>query len=321
MSRVLIVGSMAIDTVQTPFGKAENLVGGAGIYASVAASFFAPVGLVGVIGDDYPPQVLSFLSERSICTDGVEIVPGGKSFRWSGRYEYAMNSAETLDTQLGVFADFEPRVPASYRDAPYVFLANIIPSVQLSVLDQVDENCFVMADTMNYWIENTRDDLLEVLRRVDLMLLNDAEIRQLTGTPNLARAALDILDMGPRYVVIKKGEYGAAMISREGSFNLPCYPLPAVKDPTGAGDTFAGGFIGHLAWSDECGEPDLRRATAIGTVMASRCVESFGLHSLAATTPEEIYRRYFELRDMVQFEDLPDDTIERLSTPVGEEVF
>ncbi|MEI6500793.1 MAG: PfkB family carbohydrate kinase, partial [Armatimonadota bacterium] len=283
----------------------DDILGGAALYASTAASFFAPVNVVGVVGDDYPVEALEFLRERGVDTTGVEVVTGGKSFRWAGRYEYDMNSAQTLDTQLGVFGDFSPKVPEAYQQASHVFLANITPSVQSAVLDQVDPGCFVMADTMNFWISSAREDLLKVLSRVDLMLLNDAEIRQLTGTPNLAKAAREVLAMGPRYVVIKKGEYGATLVSAEGSFTLPCYPLQAVLDPTGAGDTFAGGFVGYLAWTGSCEEQDLRQATAIGTVMASRVVESFGLESLAATTNEEIYARYFALKSMVHFEELP----------------
>lgn len=305
MSNVLVVGSLALDTVETPFGKVENIIGGAGLYASTAASVFAPVNLVGVVGDDYPTETLDYLRGRGVDTAGIEVVPGGKSFRWAGRYEYDMNSAQTLDTQLGVFADFRPQVPEAYRQPSHVFLANITPAVQLAVLDQVDPGCFVMADTMNFWISSTREDLLKVLARVDLMLLNDSEIRQLTGTPSLARAAQEVLDLGPKYVVIKKGEYGATLVSRAGSFTLPCFPLQQVLDPTGAGDSFAGGFVGYLAWANSCEEPDLRQATAIGTVMASRCVESFGLEALAATTSQDVYERYFALRSMVQFAELP----------------
>lgn len=306
MAEVLIVGSMALDTVETPFGKVEDIVGGAGVYASIAASFFAPVNLIGVVGDDYPQASLDFLADRGISLDGVQVVPGGKTFRWAGRYEYDMSAADTLDTQLGVFGDFAPRVPDSYHHSRYVFLANILPSVQLAVIEQIGPGCFVMADTMNFWIERAREDLYKVLERVDLMLLNDAEIRQLTGQPNLARAAQEVLNMGPRYVVIKKGEYGATLVTEAGSFTLPCYPLQDVRDPTGAGDSFAGGFIGYLAWAASCEDPDLRRATAIGTVMAGRCVESFGLDSLAGTTTRDIYDRYFALRSMVEFQELPE---------------
>ncbi|MBU0610686.1 MAG: sugar kinase [Armatimonadetes bacterium] len=307
MAEVLIVGSMALDTIETPFGRGENIVGGADVYSAIAASFFAPVNLIGVVGDDYPQESLDFLADRGISLDGVVVVPGGKTFRWAGRYQYDMSSAETLDTQLGVFADFAPRVPESYHHSRYVFLANILPSVQLAVIEQIGDGCFVIADTMNFWIERARDDLYKVLERVDLMLLNDSEARQLTGQPNLARAAEEILKMGPRYVVIKKGEYGATLVSEAGgSFTLPCYPLQDVRDPTGAGDSFAGGFIGYLAWAGQCGDPDLRQATAIGTVMASRCVESFGLDTLAATTTRDIYDRYFALKHMVEFQELPE---------------
>lgn len=305
MADIVIVGSLALDSIETPFGKVEDCIGGAGVYASTAASFFSNIGLVGVVGDDYPEESLKFLCDRGVDCSGVKVVEGGKTFRWAGKYEYDMNSAETLDTQLGVFGDFNPVVPEEYMSARYVFLANILPSVQLSVLDQVDAGCFTMADTMNFWIENAREDLLKVMQRVDLMLLNDGEIRQLTGTPNLAKAAQEILRMGPRYVVIKKGEYGATLVSEAGSFTLPCYPLQEVLDPTGAGDSFAGGFIGYLAWADRCGDPDLRQAMAIGTVMASRCVESFGLDSLAGTSTQDIYDRYFALKSMVEFQELP----------------
>lgn len=305
MSDILVVGSLALDNVETPFGKQDNILGGAALYASTAASFFAPVNVVGVVGDDYPPEALEFLRCRGVDTTGIEVVPGGKSFRWAGRYEYDMSSAESLDTQLGVFGDFSPKVPDAYKQPSHVFLANITPSVQLAVLDQVEPGCFVMADTMNFWISSAREDLLKVLSRVDLMLLNDSEIRQLTGTPNLAKAAREVLAMGPRYVVIKKGEYGATLVSVEGSFTLPCYPLQEVLDPTGAGDTFAGGFVGYLARAGSCEDPDLRQATAVGTVMASRVVESFGLESLAATTNDEIYARYYALKSMVHFEELP----------------
>jgi sugar/nucleoside kinase (ribokinase family) len=306
MPSVLIVGSMALDTIETPFGCAEEIVGGAGVYSALAASYFTPVNLVGVVGDEYPQSAFDFLRGRGVDLAGVETIPGGRSFRWSGRYHFDMNTRDTLDTQLGVFAGFNPVLPPAYRDASHVFLANILPSVQLAVLDQVDRPTFVMADTMNYWIESARADLDRLLQRVDLMLLNDAEIRELTGTPNLAKAAREVLSMGPRFVMIKKGEYGATLVSEHGSFNLPCYPLPEVLDPTGAGDTFAGGFIGYLAWANACADEDLRRATAIGTVMASRCVESFGIDALAETTVEDIYARYFALQSMVEFDQLPE---------------
>lgn len=305
MSHVLVVGSLALDTVETPFGSVQDAIGGAGIYASAAASFFSPVRLVGVVGDDYPLQALEFLESRHVDLSGVQVVSGGRSFRWSGRYQYDMNAAETLSTELGVFAGFRPVLPQSYRSAEYVFLANITPSLQLSVLDQVDAPRFVMADTMNFWIEGSRADLLAVLARVDMMLLNDAELRQLTGTPNLTRASQEVLAMGPSYVMVKKGEYGATLVSSEFSINLPCYPLPDVVDPTGAGDSFAGGFIGYLARAGVSDEVHMRRATAVATVMASRCVEKFGLAGLIATSPEDISHRYAALRSMVELSALP----------------
>jgi sugar/nucleoside kinase (ribokinase family) len=304
-SPVLIVGSVAFDSVETPFGRAERVIGGAGTYSATAASLLAPVRLVAVIGDDFPPQAIAELNARGVDTEGVQRIPGGKSFYWSGRYEYDMSAAITLDTQLNVFADFNPVLPESYRDSKYVFLANIQPDLQLSVLDQVRAPKFVMCDTMNFWITGARDALLKVLARVDLALLNDAEVRQLTGTPNLTRAALEVLDLGPRYVVVKKGEYGASLVSREGQFSLPCYPLPDVVDPTGAGDSFAGGFIGLLAWLDTTSPKALRQALACGTVCASACVQDFSLAGLQRLTVQELYRRYEQLREMTEFRSLP----------------
>jgi len=303
-SPVLIVGSIALDSVETPFGKVDNAIGGAGVYAATSASLFAPVRLVGVIGDDFPQEALDDLAGRGVDLGGVVKVPGGKTFRWAGSYEYAMAEAQTHDTQLNVFGEFNPVLPEGWGDTRYVFLANILPSVQSAVLDQVGGACFVMCDTMNLWIQTTRDDLLKVLARVDLALMNDAEVRQLTGTPNLAKAALQILDLGPKYVVIKKGEYGASLISREGHFSLPCYPLSTVVDPTGAGDSFAGGLIGYLASCDNCAESDLRRAMAIGTIMASACVEEFSLAGLRAMTAARVTQRYRDLRGIVHFEEL-----------------
>ncbi len=304
-SPVLIVGSIALDSVETPFGKLERAIGGAGTYSSFAASLVAPVRLVGVIGEDFPRETLDLLQARGVDLEGVETVPGGKSFHWAGRYEYDMGSAQTLDTQLNVFGDFDPKIPAGYRDTPYVFLANIQPSLQLSVLDQISDPRLVFCDTMNFWIESAKDDLLRVLERVDVALLNDAEARQLTGTPNLAVAAQKVLDIGPRFVVIKKGEYGATLVSREGQFSLPCYPLATVKDPTGAGDSFAGGMIGYMAWRESDSEDDLRQALACGTCCASACVQDFSLKGLEKLTVDELYCRYDDLQSMVQFDKLP----------------
>jgi len=301
-NEILIVGSLALDTVETPFGRVEDALGGAGLYAATAASLLAPVHLVAVIGDDFPQSALDELSERDVALEGVQCIEGGRSFRWSGRYEYDMNTAETLDTQLNVFADFNPLLPEPARHCNYVFLANILPSLQLKVLDQVQQPRLTICDTMNFWIEQARDELLEVVRRVDVATMNDAELRQLTGEPNLAKAATEVLRMGPRYLVIKKGEYGASLIWEDGHFALPCYPLPTVVDPTGAGDSFAGGFIGFLAWAGEISEQQLRQALAIGTVTASACVEDFSINALRELTIGDLYSRYEALHEMVRFE-------------------
>ncbi len=301
-NEILIVGSLALDTVETPFGRVEDALGGAGLYAATAASLLAPVHLVAVIGDDFPQTALDELSERDVALEGVQCIEGGRSFRWSGRYEYDMNTAETLDTQLNVFADFNPLLPEPARHCNYVFLANILPSLQLKVLDQVQQPRLTICDTMNFWIEQARDELLEVVRRVDVATMNDAELRQLTGEPNLAKAATEVLRMGPRYLVIKKGEYGASLIWEDGHFALPCYPLPTVVDPTGAGDSFAGGFIGFLAWAGEISEQQLRQALAIGTVTASACVEDFSINALRELTIGDLYSRYEALHEMVRFE-------------------
>ncbi len=303
-NEILIVGSLALDTVETPFGRIEDAVGGAGLYAATAASLFAPVHLVAVIGDDFPQQALDELAGRGVALEGVQCVAGGRSFRWSGRYEYDMNNAETLDTQLNVFADFNPVLPESARRCGYVFLANILPSLQLKVLEQVEQSRLTICDTMNFWIEKARDELLEVFRQVDIVTMNDAELRQLTGEPNLAKAATKVLTMGPQYLIIKKGEYGASLVSAERHFALPCYPLPTVVDPTGAGDSFAGGLIGFLAWVGETSEQQLRQALAIGTATASACVEDFSINGLRKLTADELYRRYVALHEMVRFEEI-----------------
>lgn len=304
---VLIVGSLAIDSIETPFGRRDDAVGGAGYYASIAAGLFAPVRLVGVVGDDFPPEALEMLRSRGVDTNGVEIVPGGKSFRWAGRYHTDMNARDTLDTQLNVFADFNPILPPSYRNSRFVFLANIMPELQLSVLDQVQPGAFVACDTMNFWIEGSREKLAEVLGRVDLVLMNDGEVRQFAGNPNITQAAEAILDLGARYVAVKMGEYGAALISSGARFHLPCCPLPHFEDPTGAGDSFAGGLLGYLAWANATEEADLRTAVAFGTIAASFTCETFGPEALLATTPEAVYERYETLSSITQFGPCPTD--------------
>ncbi|MGD9497213.1 MAG: PfkB family carbohydrate kinase [Armatimonadota bacterium] len=302
MADLVVVGSMALDSVKTPFGAVERVVGGAAVYASAAASLLARPGVVGVVGGDFPQEALDRLQERGADLTGVQRVSHGRSFFWSGVYDYSMSERQTLVTELNVFADFDPKLPESYRDSRYCFLANIQPQVQLAVLEQLQRACFVMCDTMNLWIETERAALAEVLARADLALLNDSEVRQLAGTPNLAQAAQRVLDMGPRFVVIKKGEYGAALVSHDDYFSIPSYPLPNVVDPTGAGDSFAGGMIGLLARQDDCCNRELRRAVAFGTVIASACVEGFSLDGLWRLDHAELCRRYDALRDIVRFE-------------------
>jgi sugar/nucleoside kinase (ribokinase family) len=299
---VLVVGSVALDSVETPFGSAEWVVGGSATYFASAACHLTKVELVGVVGDDYPIAKLAPLVEHGVDISGLERVRG-ESFRWRGRYRHDLNSAETLETRLGVFSDFHPRIPPAFRRAPYVFLANIDPQVQLEVLGQVTAPRFVACDTMNFWIENRRDDLMTVLGKVDLITVNDGEARQLTGRTNLVHAARWILDHGPRYVIIKKGEHGALLFSPASVFFAPAYPLESVFDPTGAGDAFAGGFMGHLAKTDDLAEANLRRAVVIGAAMGSFAVERFSNDRLLALTPVELARRISEFRALVAVEE------------------
>ncbi len=302
MSEVVIVGSMALDTVEAPFGSGDRVVGGAATYASAAASLLATPQVVGVVGDDFPEEALASLQSSGADLTGVERIEGGKSFYWSGVYDYELGDRETLATELNVFADFNPVLPDTYTESRYCFLANIQPQVQLAVLDQLHDACFTMCDTMNYWIENERDALTEVLGRVDLALLNDGEVRQLAETPNLGKAAEAVLEMGPQFVVVKMGEYGATLVSQDEYFTIPSYPLPNVVDPTGAGDSFAGGMVGFLACEDDCCHMNLRRAMASGTVIASAAIEDFSLRGLQSMDVGELQRRYQVLREIVWFE-------------------
>jgi sugar/nucleoside kinase (ribokinase family) len=272
---VLVVGSVALDSVETPFGKAEEVIGGSGTFFSAAASHLAPVQLVGVIGDDYPVDRLEALKARGVDVSGVETAEG-MSFRWRGRYRHDLNSAETLETHLGVFSRFSPKIPEKFRSAPFVFLANIDPRLQLDVLQQVEKPKLVACDTMNFWIESRRPELLELLNHVDLITINDGEARQLTEKANLVKAARWIMDRGPKHVIIKKGEHGAFMFNQESIFFAPAYPLEEVFDPTGAGDSFAGGFIGYLARSGDLSEENMRRAVVYGSAMGSFARISIG---------------------------------------------
>lgn len=301
MARVLIVGSVGIDDVKTPLGEVKNVLGGAACYASVAASFFAPVLLVGVVGEDFPSEHLAFLASKGIDLTGLQQVPG-KTFRWSGYYDYDLNQAHSLDTQLGVFQDFRPLLPEHYRKAEYVCLANIDPELQIEVLNQVHQPRLVMCDTMNFWIEHKKESLKEVLCRVDIAFMNDAEARQLCGTFSLVKAARQIQEWGPRVVIIKKGEHGAVMFSDSGHFSAPSYPLETVVDPTGAGDTFEGGFVGYLAKVDNPTEVELRKAIIYGSVLASFNVEDFSLNRMRTLTLEDIAQRYREMKEIAFFE-------------------
>jgi sugar/nucleoside kinase (ribokinase family) len=298
---VLVVGSVALDSVETPFGKAEDVLGGSATYFSASASHQTPVQLVGVVGDDYPVEKLKALSDRGVDLAGLEHMIG-ESFRWRGRYRHDLNSCETLETRLGVFSHFRPKIPAQFKSAKYVFLGNIDPRLQLEVLKQVDKPKLVACDTMNFWIESRRDDLIELLKHVDLITLNDGEARQLTEKSNLVHAARWILEHGPRTVVIKKGEHGAFMFTSSSVFFAPAYPLESVFDPTGAGDSFAGGFIGYLARTDDLSDASLRRAVIHGSAMGSFVVEGFSITRLLEVTRADIDKRVAEFHELVSFD-------------------
>lgn len=298
---VLVVGSVALDSVETPFGKADHVIGGSATFFAASASHLAPVQLVGVVGNDYPVHQLQPLRDRGVDLAGLEQADGA-SFRWRGRYRHDLNVAETLETHLGVFSNFQPKIPEQFRAAPYVFLGNIDPRLQLQVLDQVRKPKLVACDTMNFWIESRRPDLLALLERVDLITLNDAEARQLTEEYNLVRAARWIMQRGPRHVVIKKGEHGAFMFTEQTVFFAPAYPLEAVFDPTGAGDSFAGGFMGYLARADDLGERTLRRAVIYGSAMGSFAVERFSVGRLLEIGERDIAARVREFHRLVSFE-------------------
>ncbi|MCY7379450.1 MAG: PfkB family carbohydrate kinase [Gemmatimonadaceae bacterium] len=299
---VLVVGSVALDSVETPFGKAENVIGGSGTFFSASASHLSPVQLVGVVGDDYPMDQLEPLRKRGVDMAGLEQAKG-ESFRWRGRYRHDLNSAETLETRLGVFSHFSPKIPPQFRDAPFVFLANIDPRLQLDVLRQVQRPRLVACDTMNFWIESRRPDIVELIKHVDLITLNDGEARQLTDCSNLLKAARWIMERGPRMVIIKKGEHGAFLFKEKSIFFAPAYPLEDVFDPTGAGDSFAGGFMGYLARSGDLSDASFRRAVVYGSAMGSFAVEKFSVQRLLELTPTDITSRVADFRKLVAFEE------------------
>jgi sugar/nucleoside kinase (ribokinase family) len=298
---LLVVGSVAFDTVQTPYGKAENILGGAATYFGVSASWFAPVRVVAVVGEDFGPREMEVFSRRGIDTEGLERAEG-KTFRWAGEYSGTMNEAMTLGTQLNVFETFAPRVPASYKSSEYVFLANIHPALQLHVRQQLPAARAVGLDSMNLWIRETPDDLKKALAVVDILVINETEARMLSGEMHLWRAAAVLRRMGPRIVVIKRGEYGAYLFTEGAAFSAAGLPLEEVRDPTGAGDTFAGGFMGHLAKTGDLSESNLRRAVIYGSVMASFSVEDFGLGRLLRLDASQIAARYREFQNLTQFD-------------------
>jgi len=301
-----VVGSIAFDSVKTPFGERDRMLGGAAVHFSLAASFFTEVRPVGPVGDDFGAAEFDVLERRGVLTDDIERVAGGESFFWRGRYEFDLNVAHTEDTQLGVFGEFEPKLSEASRQAETLFLANIQPDLQRQVRAQCAASRFSALDSMNLWIETAKDSLLAAIAEVDCLIVNDAEIRQLTGESNLARAARAVMELGPRAVVAKRGEYGAALFTKDGFFALPGFPLEEVRDPTGAGDSFAGGFIGYLdSQEGDLDESCLRRAMGYGTVLASFNVEQFGTERVAALSREEIEERFAELHAMTRFEPLP----------------
>lgn len=299
---MLVVGTVAFDSLETPHGAVERILGGSAMFSSFAASFFTKPRLVGVVGEDFPDDNRRIMRERGICLDGLQTEKGGKTFFWKGRYHADMNTRDTMEVHLNVLATFNPVLPASYRDSTHVFLANSSPEVQLKVLDQIDRPELVLADTMDFWISSTHDDLLSLLKRVDGLLLNDSEAYLLTDESHMVRAGRKILQMGPKFVIIKRGEHGAMLVSGDGVYAIPAYPTEHVIDPTGAGDCFAGGIIGHLvAHREGPREGRLRRAMAYGTVLASLCVEDFGPNRLRRTERAEIDDRLERYRAMLQF--------------------
>jgi sugar/nucleoside kinase (ribokinase family) len=303
---VVVVGSIAFDAVKTPFGERERMLGGSAVHFSLAASFFAEVRVVGPVGDDFGENEYAVLRERGVNTDDIERVEGGKTFFWRGHYEYDLNMAHTDDTQLNVFGDFQPKLSEESKAADTLFLANIQPDLQREVREQCTDARLVGLDSMNLWIETARDSLVRTIGGVDMVFMNDAEVRMLTEQPNLVRAAREVMAMGPRAVVAKQGEYGASLFTEAGFFSLPAYPLESVNDPTGAGDSFAGGFLGYLASQDGAeDEATLRRAMTYGSVLASFNVEEFGTERVRRLTREEIDDRFADFKRMTTFEEVP----------------
>ena len=303
MGKLLIVGTLAFDAIESPFGKTDKILGGAGTFIGLAAAQFnVESAIVSIVGDDFNQEYLDLLSQRNIDLSGVEIVKGGKTFFWSGKYHNDLNTRDTLTTELNTLADFDPKVPDSFKDADVVMLGNLHPNIQLSVINQVSSRPkLIILDTMNYWMDHTWNDLLKVIRRVDVITLNDEEARQLTQEYSLVRAAEKIEEMGPKFVVIKKGEHGALLFHKKKIFFAPALPLEEVFDPTGAGDTFAGGFAGYLASTKNVSFENLKNAVIHGSNLASFCVERFGTERMVDLTFPEVQRRLEQFKELTQF--------------------
>ncbi|MBA2329990.1 MAG: bifunctional hydroxymethylpyrimidine kinase/phosphomethylpyrimidine kinase [Flavisolibacter sp.] len=301
---LIVVGSMAFDAIETPFGKSDKIIGGAATYIAWSASNFCqPINQISVVGGDFPQEELDMLMQRGVMMEGVQIKKDEKSFFWSGRYHMDMNTRDTLETQLNVLGDFKPVVPESYQDCEFLMLGNLAPSVQLDVIDQLQNRPkLVVMDTMNFWMESAMDDLKKVLEKVDVLMVNDSEARELSHEYSLVKAARKITEMGPQYVIIKKGEHGALIFHEDKVFFAPALPLEEVFDPTGAGDTFAGGFIGHLARTKDISFENMKTGIIIGSVMASFCVEKFGTERLKELTREDIDKRLTQFQELVNFE-------------------
>ncbi|MFC2139785.1 PfkB family carbohydrate kinase [Bacteroidota bacterium] len=301
---ILVVGSIALDDIQTPFDKIENVLGGSTTYISLAASYFSgPVNIVGVVGDDFGQNNLDLFEKHNIDVDGLQIVEGGKTFRYGCKYHYDLNMRDSLFTELNVFEKFDAKIPDKYKKASMVVLGNIDPVLQTNVLDQLENKKFVVCDTMNFWIEGMKDELLKVLKRVNVLIINDSEARLLAQDPNLIKAAHNIMDLGPEYLIIKKGEHGAMLFGNDTIFSAPAYPMENIFDPTGAGDSFAGGFTGFLHKTQDLSFENLKRATVYGSVVASFCVEKFSTKALEDLSFLEIHNRFIEFRELSKFDE------------------
>lgn len=298
---ILVVGSVALDTVENQFGKVNDSPGGSALYFSSAASFFSPVNVVGVVGTDFDFTIIDFLKKRNVDLNGI-YVEKGKTFRWGGIYHLDINKRDTTFTDLNVFQNFKPTIPKSYQDSEYIFLANIDPELQLQVLDQINNPKLVVLDTMNFWINSKKNKVEEVIRRSDIIILNDEETREFTENPNLLKAGKELLDLGPKYLIIKKGEHGAVLLGKDSFFTVPAFPVEIVKDPTGAGDSFAGGFVGYLARKKNLDITTLRKAIVYGSIIASYNVEDFSFNKLIQLNKNDLEKRFVKMQEITQID-------------------